>query len=223
MANAKVTPNNAPNAPFQTAASPDWADVQGVGDVVEEAAADSFPASDPPAWTPLMVGSPPRALPAREGDCFSYSWPPPADLEQALAEPDDLQNALLQLEEVLAEVTPIWEQDWQTWVVDELREVRNKLGRHSAAEDPESFLADVDLTGPGQVRSAKKLSREHDDLLAQARMLLVLGEKEAADRTADFSHIHRRVELLLDGLRRHQERETDLILESVYTEVGTGD
>jgi len=37
-------------------------------DRVTQDSADSFPASDPPSWTPLRVGSPIRSSPRRKTD-----------------------------------------------------------------------------------------------------------------------------------------------------------
>jgi hypothetical protein len=89
-------------------------------------------------------------------------------------------------------------------------------------EGTDPFPKEANLT-PGLVRRGIKLQQVHDDLLLQARMLLVLLGHEAEDHIGDFDMIRRRFELLLRGLRQYEVGEKDLIFDSVCLEIGTGD
>jgi hypothetical protein len=186
-------------------------------DRVEEAAAESFPASDPPAWTPLLVGPPPRSGQDVPGGTFSYSWPAPDETE-------NLPEVLQQLETTLSARVPAREQAGWGPALAELRAVRETLNPHTPAkDDPDGLLEGVDVTRASLVRQGIKLGREHAELLTQARMLLILSTKEAEDGPTDLGLVRRRLEHLLEALRQHQTQETELLLESDYTEVGTGD
>jgi len=146
-----------------------------------------------------------------------------AAFEQPWAEPGSLSDVLYQLEAVLLAVTPFEEQEWLAQVQEELREFRMTLGLHSGNEEgADSFLADIDLVGPGQVRQGAKLCRDHAGLLAQARFLVLLIEK-GGDRKIRFGHIRRRVESLVDELGNFQAQKTELLLDSLCTDLGTGD
>lgn len=147
-----------------------------------------------------------------------------AAFERPWAEPGSLPDALYQLETALTFAAPFEEQEWLAQVLDELREFRGTLELYAGGEDyPDSFLADIDLTGPGQVRQGLKLCREQADLLAQARFLLLLIEKEAEYETIHFGHIRRRLGELVKALRRYRTMETELLLDSLCTDIGTGD
>lgn len=155
---------------------------------------------------------------------FSYLWPSRPASEEGLAEHDDLPDLLCQLETALEAVVPSGERAWLGRVLEQLRDVRQILGHHTAsAGTPDQFVADIDLPSPGLVRRGHKLSRDHAELLVQVRMLLVLIEHEASENEPDFDVIRRRVDLLLSSLRHHEILETDLIYESLCTDIGTGD
>jgi hypothetical protein len=47
-------------------------------DPVDEASAESFPASDPPGWLPLHLGSPAPAASGKEDDASRIVRPKPA-------------------------------------------------------------------------------------------------------------------------------------------------
>jgi len=212
MASAKGPTNHANSPLLQHAENSGGAETI---DRVAEAAAESFPASDPPGWTPLTAGPPAREE-AREGECVSYEWPPPPS-----EEPDALLDTLQRLEAALATASPGQDQEWTARTRDELREIQEILGRYAASDKgPDRFLADVHLA-PGAVRRSCQLHQEHDDLLLLARMLLVmLGHEEEA---ADCSTIRRRIDLLVQGLHQFEGLEKDLIFEGLCTDIGTAD
>jgi len=195
-------------------------------DQIDEAAADSFPASDPPSFTPVTaVGPPAHAETDEAGTSPSVKQTPgPAGGDQPLAAQDVLPDLLHQLEIALISLTPLPEQEWQVHVVDELRAARAGLWSEDRENKPaDNSAVTIDQERPTLVRQEDQLRQDQADLQSQIRMLLIMFEKEAEDRTLDFSHIQRRVELVLEGLRQHRTQETGLILESLCTDIGTGD
>ena len=62
-----------------------------------------------------------------------------------------------------------------------------------------------------------------DRLLQQAGSLLCLIEHYGQDDAPNFSDIRQRAAWLLSALRHHQAQEADLIFETFYTGIGTGD
>jgi hypothetical protein len=194
MASDKVPPNDV-SGPFLSLTDLSVrASSQEALKIAVEAAEESFPASDPPVWASL----------------------------RAEAEPDALLDTLQHLEAALASAPFRW-QEWAPRALDDMRAVRQVLGRHPVTDDvPDSFLADMDLT-PGLARRGIKLWRDHADLLIQARMLLVVFGHEAENDPPDFALIRRRFDRLLRGLRQQELLEKDLIFESLCLDIGTGD
>jgi hypothetical protein len=207
------------NSPLrQTTDNADETNVTQTMDPVEQAAEDSFPASDPPSWTPLTIGPPTRSVSEQPEAWFADNWPDPS----AEVETDVLQDTLHRLEAALAFAAPIEEQEWTGRALHEMRNVQETLGRHVHDESSDRFLAAINLA-PELIRRSLRLQQDREDLLLQSRMLLVLLMHEVEDQEADFGMIRRRTELLLRGLRQQEVMEKDLIFESLYQDVGTGD
>jgi len=168
----------------------------------------------------------PAHLDVHQTERFSSLWPArPCLPERFEAERDELPDLLRQVEMALPAVVPGVAQAWLERILEQLRIIRQSLGEHSGgAGIPDRFTADIDLPSPALVRRSQKLSREHAELVVQIRMLLVLIEHEGgADNTSQFNLIRRRVELLLKSLRQHEVLETDLLHESLCTDIGIGD
>jgi hypothetical protein len=218
MANpSKPSHDNTPSGP----AVPDHSEqlnYQNAADLVEEAALASFPASEPPAWSPLPVGPPHRAFSECEEQRVSYQWP----TETPEASSDALVDTLHRLEAGLASA-PFRDQEWVARSIDELQFVQKALGRHPATDqDADAFLADLDVT-PWLARRGRKLSKDHADLLLQTRMLLVLLGRGSEGEAPEAGMIHRRLDLLLRGLRQQETLEKEVVFRSLCLDIGTGD
>lgn len=208
MAGNTSSPNDETSPLLRHSENRHAADSEPTTDRVEAVAAQSFSAGDPPL----------RPLPGQPGECISYQWPPPAAVES-----DALEQALERLAENLASTAPAGENEWTAQAVSQLRQMQERLKHSSGGKDaPDPFPKEANLA-PGLVRRGIKLQQAHDNLLLQARMLLVLLGHEAEDHVDLFDMIRRRFELLLRGLRHYEAGEMDLIFDSVCVDIGTGD
>jgi hypothetical protein len=158
---------------------------------------------------------------------------------------DVLQSSLNRLEEVLGVPPPGQERQWASRLAAALGAVGEGWRVHTAeSESVEGLFTEVDLTRPSLVRQVRDLRREHSELLARATALQREAQSVAhaftfprasqpAERwpaelatpqvVPDFGRLRQHAEQLLRALRRHQEQETDLVLESVTTDIGVGD
>jgi hypothetical protein len=158
---------------------------------------------------------------------------------------DILQAPLDRLEHALAAPAAGRERHWASRLAAVLGAVGQAWLAHTAlSESADGVFTEVDLTRPSLVRQVGALCRQHGELLARTAALQ--REAQAAARAftlpalsraaayppadgvgpqevPDFGRLRRQAEQLLQALRRHQEDETDLVLESVTTDIGVGD
>jgi hypothetical protein len=130
------------------------------------------------------------------------------------------------------------ELDWAEAAEQALDRLELALKQHRAAANaPDGLLAEVDETRPTLARSAEGLRAEHDQFLAkiaafheevkQAAEAFRPGPSSSA-RTAvaslvDFTALRRRGQEILANVQKHRQAETNLVLDSVNTDIGTGD
>ena len=158
---------------------------------------------------------------------------------------DTLQAPISWLEQALGAPVTGREREWASQLAAALGAVGQGWRLHAAeAESHGGAFMGIDLTRPSLVRQVGTLRREHAELLAWATALQreaqcaaraftfpapsraaewPAGEPGSPRRVPDFGVLRQRGEQLLRTLRRHQEEETDLVLESVTTDIGVGD
>jgi hypothetical protein len=138
------------------------------------------------------------------------------------------------------------EREWAVRVSGALRQVEESLRQHIRdAEAPGGlFATEVDLTRPSLVRQVGRLRRDHGEFLeratalrkeveaayqafehpvALARPASELPEPAPAGGIADFGALRQSAESFLADLLQHREREANIAIESVTTDLGAGD
>jgi hypothetical protein len=159
--------------------------------------------------------------------------------EEVLAAPID------RFARALADDVPGREREWAMEVKVALTGVETALRQHLATiRVPDGVFAVVDDTRPTLARQAEELCQAYDSLLAQASALLKETHRAteafspapdpigttapcaarcSAAGIVDFGAIRQQGEKLLASLRQNKDAETQLILESVNTDIGVGD
>jgi hypothetical protein len=152
------------------------------------------------------------------------------------------QLPLRRLERVLAAPVAGRERPWAVRLGRAVEELARVLHAHTQdADSPDGLFTEVDLNRPSLARQVGELCREHTDLMAVASRLQQEARSAAeaftfpgpAGTTApvppstrgvpDFGRLRQEAERLLRAMRRHQEEEISLVLESVTTDIGVGD
>jgi hypothetical protein len=163
---------------------------------------------------------------------------------QRLPKDDGLVQAIERLERAAAADAPGRERAWADNVDGALAGLEAILQRHTGeAEAPDGLFAEVDLTRPTLARRVGALRREHTTLRQRTSSLRervrrvgrafrpaaesagapALPEPRDEEPVPDFGALRGDAERLLAALNHHREGETDLVFESVSTDIGVGD
>jgi hypothetical protein len=132
---------------------------------------------------------------------------------------DDLAASRDRLSAAMARCGAGYEGQCAAAVRHALAGVERGLRRRIAlAGAPDGPCPDIDCTRATLARQADGLHQRRGDLLAQT---VALGEGVAVG--ADLGALRRAAEELLVGLQEIETTQTDLVLESVNTDLGVGD
>lgn len=158
---------------------------------------------------------------------------------------DLLAAAIERFEHAAAAPAPGRERDWAAGLDAALASLQDTFPRHlETAEGPDGLFTEIDLTRPSLTRKVGQLRTEHrslpetvGSLREQVRQLgrafepavspgdlaKPLPPPEATLSRADPESVRRSADQLLSALKLHRDLEVDLVLESVDTDLGTGD
>ena len=164
-------------------------------------------------------------------------------------ESDPIVTSGQKLENALAVPVPGHEQEWTVGVQLALLGVENALREHKVAiEGQDGMFASLNGLSPDTLptmdRQMRRLCADHDAFLQQSSALRnevqnALQAFQPRDEPAsptrpfpkaatpggvpDFGSIRQRGAELVEALRKHNEAETKLLLETATTDVGVGD
>jgi hypothetical protein len=151
---------------------------------------------------------------------------------------ESLRHSMQRLERALAAKTAGREYQWSASVADALAQMQQEIQRKRAeTATPDKLAEEIDMTRPSLVRRVEALHRDFADCLERATSLYTevkdvtrsfspreKGKEVARTRPIpDFGELRRRAADLLESLKRDQETEAKLILESMNTDIGVGD
>jgi hypothetical protein len=137
---------------------------------------------------------------------------------------DALLPALEHLQRALAAPVAGHEREWPRGMEDALGRMERALQQHAVAtQGPDGTIALVDETRATLARKSEELRHEHGELLENVRALREEVRCAVEAPRPDGGTVRRRGEQLLADLSRHQQAETDLVQESINTDIGVGD
>lgn len=132
-------------------------------------------------------------------------------------------DAIQLLESMAGRAAPGRNRDWQTDVVEALRQLEVALRQQQASyEDPTSLLADIAQQQPRLRTWVRQLHRQWSELADSAESLRQQLER-ADDVGWDYADVRERLRGLLNALYHHRGREADLVFEALSTDLGVGD
>jgi hypothetical protein len=135
-----------------------------------------------------------------------------------------LQDSMRRLEAALATAATGRELAWNRRVVEKVRALTDLLAQHVAsAVAPDGLLAEIEVDRPVLLQRVERICREHVDLLQQALSLQRRVEHYGARVAPNVRDIRQRCAWLLSAVRHHQPVELDLIYESLFAEIDSGD
>ena len=136
-------------------------------------------------------------------------------------EPEELSRIAQQHQELRDTLKQVAETTSLERLVSLLEKLREQLREHFADEEGEEGLAQaIGDSAPRHLRALEVLFDEHREFLELVGGMI---ERCQALLTGPKAEILRDVHTLTKRLHQHEARETDLLTDSVYTDVGTGD
>jgi hypothetical protein len=135
---------------------------------------------------------------------------------------DPLTAAEDHLGHALSAPVPGREGEWKKGACAALEVVEKALRQHmKLARAPEGLFAEVDNTRSTLARQKDLLCRDHRVLLEECRALE--GEARQAAGAPELAAFRDHAQRFLAHLHRNHGAETNLILESLNTDLGAGD
>lgn len=137
---------------------------------------------------------------------------------------DDLLHTMHGLESALASPGPGREGRWATRVEYELDVVLESLDAHvQSAEQEGGLFAHILESAPNAATWVERLREDHAELRREVVDLRARIARFRGDDSVDPHDFRMLAARVLHSLRRHEAKETDLIFETLWVDIGVGD
>jgi hemerythrin-like domain-containing protein len=143
--------------------------------------------------------------------------------DSSRADRDASLDAVLALEEALAEPTPGREVEWLRGVHDTVDALAGALDVQASGDaEAASLLSEIADEEPRLRPRIERLRREHQDLRDAVASLRQQIDHHP-DAGVDVADIRERLAAIARRMRQHRAREADLVYEAVNINLGAGD
>lgn len=144
--------------------------------------------------------------------------------EQILREHEAVSQSLTEIEEFVKQtLRDEPDPDRIEELRDRLRKLGHPLQRHFELEETGGFLEGVDVSQPSTQQKVDELPREHRELVDKVYWLVQELDHFLEVGRISVSALREQIEKLFATLRAHEAVENELLQESFYLELGTGD
>lgn len=147
--------------------------------------------------------------------------------EEVLAEHRELKRRLEDLSCYLERPRPDHAEEeaheWAEGLAQRLLELHDKLSLHFIREEGSGFLKEVTEAYPRVSHATKGLAKEHLKMLRELRAILPEVMRFAEHKAPRGDGLRQRTKALLDFLSDHESRESELLEQLYYQDIGPGD
>ncbi|HEX6850266.1 MAG TPA: hemerythrin domain-containing protein [Candidatus Polarisedimenticolaceae bacterium] len=146
--------------------------------------------------------------------------------QSELTETLDEHKACLRLVEAVEECLthrPDLEGRWVATLLERLRPLRRGLQDHFESEEKGALFGALPLAKPRLARQLDALRKEHPVLSERLERIIAQAEGLEDPAVYDLRELNAAVQLFVATLRRHEAAENEIVVHSLWDELGTGD
>jgi len=145
-------------------------------------------------------------------------------LKDALQEHQELRENVSQLESFLDLPRPeIGQKGYHTWSSDlavRLVALHDKLFRHFRTEEEGGLMDELSRMHPRAATKIDKLESEHSEILEGLRNVMSAALRYSEGKMPADPRLRQRVKKVLAKASKHEQIETEMIQELVYSDLG---
>ena len=146
--------------------------------------------------------------------------------QSELTETLDEHKACLKLVEAVEDCLthpPDLEGRWVATLLERLRPLRVGLKDHFVSEEKGALFGSLPLSKPRLARQLDALKAEHPALLQRLERIIAQAEGLDDPEIYHLRELNAAVQLFVATLRRHEAAENEIVVHSLWDELGTGD